>query len=172
MSSAPILETERLRLRSFRLEDYDDLAATWADPVVVRHIGGRPSTAEESWGRLLRYGGLWPLLGFGYWAVEERATGRYVGDVGFADFRRDLTPSIGGVPEAGWVLASWAHGKGFATEAVRAALAWGDGSLHSRRTVCLIDAGNAGSIRVAQKCGYVEYARSTYKGEAVTFFQR
>jgi RimJ/RimL family protein N-acetyltransferase len=172
LTTAPTLETERLRLRPHRAEDFADVAAAWADPLVVRHITGRPSTAEESWSRLLRYAGLWPLVGFGYWALEERATGRYAGDVGFADFRREMVPSLEGAPEGGWVLASWAHGQGFATEAVRAALAWSDAHLPSRRTVCIIDAGHAVSMRVAGKCGYVEYGRGTYRESAIVLFER
>ena len=64
-------------------------------------------------------------MGFGHWAVEEKASGDFIGDLGFADFKRDIQPSIQGLPELGWVLASRAHGKGYATEAVRAAIAWG-----------------------------------------------
>jgi RimJ/RimL family protein N-acetyltransferase len=171
-AAAPLLETDRLRLRGHRVGDFSDLAAMWGDPVVVRHIGGRPSTREESWSRLLRYGGLWPLLGFGIWAVEERATGRYVGDVGFADFQRDITPSFEGAPEAGWILPASAHGRGYATEAVRAALAWLDANLAGARAVCLIDPGNDASLRVASKCGFVEYARATYKGEPGILLRR
>ena len=101
----PIVETARLRLRGHRAEDFDDCAAMWADPSVVRHIGGRPFPAEETWTKILRYAGLWALLGFGYWAVEEKASGRYVGDVGLADFKRDVQPSFDGAPEIGWALA-------------------------------------------------------------------
>jgi len=144
----------------------------WADPVVTRHIGGRSSTPEESWSRLLRYAGLWPMLGFGYWAVEERATRRFVGDVGFADFHREMTPPIGDAPEAGWVLASWSHGMGYATEAVRAVLAWSDAHLAAAQTACIIDLNNAPSIRVATKCGYVESARADYKGSPLILFRR
>jgi|SRR5579883_2641474 RimJ/RimL family protein N-acetyltransferase len=170
---APTLETERLRLRAYRREDFPALAATWGDPLVVRHILGRASTEEETWARLLRYAGLWPLLGYGYWAVEERSTGRFVGDVGFADFHRDMTPSFAGAPEAGWVLASWAHGKGFATEAVRAAHAWSDANLVAvGHTVCMIVPENAASIRVAIKCGYAPDGRATYKGHEDLLFRR
>jgi RimJ/RimL family protein N-acetyltransferase len=171
-AAAPFLETDRLRLRGHRVGDFFDLAAMWADLVVTRHVGGRPSTREESWSRLIRYAGLWPLLGFGYWAVEERATGRFVGDVGFADFKRDLTPSFDGAPEAGWVLASWAHGRGYATEALRAALAWGDAHFGATRVVCLIDEDNEASVRVATKCGFVEYARTGYKGQPAILLRR
>jgi RimJ/RimL family protein N-acetyltransferase len=61
-------------------------------------------------------------MGFGFWVVREKSTGRFVGEVGLANFRRDIEPSLGESKEAGWVLSPWAHGKGFATEAVRAAL--------------------------------------------------
>lgn len=164
-----LIETERLVLRPHRAEDFDDLAALWADPLVTRFIGGRPSTAEDSWLRLLRYGGLWGLLGFGYWAVRDRASGRFVGDVGFADFHRGL--GFDGVPEAGWVLSPWAHGKGFAGEAVRAALAWADARGWDR-SVCIIDEANAPSLRLAAARGYQEASRLTYKDHPVILLER
>ncbi|GJG89142.1 N-acetyltransferase [Gemmatimonadetes bacterium T265] len=160
----PALDTARLILRGHTLDDVAECGAMWADPAVTQHIGGRPFSEEEVWARVLRYAGLWALLGYGYWLVRERASGRFVGEVGLADFRRDLTPALGGAPEVGWALATWAHGRGFATEAVRAALAWSDAYLRPARTVCLIAPANAGSIRVAAKCGYHEAARTTYKG--------
>jgi RimJ/RimL family protein N-acetyltransferase len=171
-AAAPTIETARLRLRGHRVADFADCAAMWGDAAVARHIGGRPSSAEESWARILRYAGLWPLLGYGYWAVAEKASGRFVGDVGFADFKRDVQPSFDGAPEIGWVLASWAHGQGFATEAVGAAVAWGDRHFGVAPTVCMIDPDNAASIRVAEKCGYREYARATYKGQPAILFRR
>ncbi len=170
---APQLETDRLLLRPFRREDFPALVSLWSDPLVMKHVLGRASTEEETWARLLRYAGLWPLLGYGYWAVEERSTGRYVGDVGFADFRRDMTPSFGDAPEAGWVLAAWAHGKGFATEAVRAAHAWSDAHIdRPGYTVCMIAPQNAASIGVALKCGYMDDGRGTYKGNESLLFRR
>ncbi len=168
----PVIETARLRLRGHRVGDFGDCAAMWGDATVARHIGGRPSSAEESWARMLRYAGLWALLGYGYWAVEEKASGRFVGDVGFADFKRDVQPSFDGAPEIGWVLAPWAHGVGFATEAVGAAVAWGDGHFGAPPTVCMIDPDNAASIRVAEKCGYREFARTAYKGQPAILFRR
>jgi RimJ/RimL family protein N-acetyltransferase len=178
--AAPTLETERLRLRAYRREDFPSLVALWGDSRVMRHVLGRASTDEETWARLLRYAGLWPLLGYGYWAVEERGTGRFVGDVGFADFRREMTPSFGDAPEAGWVLAAWAHGQGFATEAVRAAHEWSDAHLVStahgahgeRHTVCMVAPENTASIRVAMKCGYVPNGHATYKGSEAALFRR
>ncbi|MBZ4422470.1 GNAT family N-acetyltransferase [Myxococcus sp. RHSTA-1-4] len=172
LSVAPALETERLVLRGHVLGDFADSVALWADPEVTRHITGKPSTEEETWARLLRYVGHWALLGFGYWVVRERATGRFVGEVGFADFKRDLTPSIAGVPEAGWALAPWAHGKGYATEAVRAAHTWCEARFGAIRTVCIIAPENTASLRVAARCDFKEVTRTTYKGEPSILFER
>ncbi len=168
----PILETERLTLRGHRLDDFVHCAAMWADPKVTRYIGGKPLTEEESWTKFLRYAGHWALLGFGYWVAEEKNTGTRVGEVGFADYKRDVEPSLKGIPEIGWVLASQAHGKGYATEAVRAAVAWGDAHFSSPRTACIIAPENVASIRVAVKCGYREFATASYKRKQTLMFVR
>ena len=168
----PVLETARLRLRGHRLEDFSDSARMWADPVVTRYIRSTPFTPEETWSRLLRYIGHWALQGFGYWAIEEKATGNFTGEVGFADYRRDITPSLAGIPEIGWVLASQAHGKGFATEAVRAVIEWGDSQLAQKKTACIIAPENGASVRVAEKCGYREAQRTTYHGNPTVIYMR
>jgi RimJ/RimL family protein N-acetyltransferase len=148
------------------------MAELWGDPVVTRFIGGRPLTGEESWTRLLRYIGHWTLLGFGYWTVREIATGRFVGEVGFADNRRDIVPPLADVPEIGWILAPWAHGVGYAAEAVRAVLAWGEIRFESRPTTCIIAAENVRSVRLAEKCGYREIRRTLYHGEPLIVLER
>jgi RimJ/RimL family protein N-acetyltransferase len=168
MSEIPVIETERLRLRGHRVEDFPHCAAMWGDLAVTRYIGGRPFTGEEVWARLLRYVGHWKLLGFGFWLIEEKSTGNFIGEAGMAEFRREMTPSIEGVPEMGWVLSPQFQGKGYATEAVRAAAAWaGDW-----RTVCIIHPENAGSVRVAEKCGYRELPRAIYRGQETRMFER
>jgi RimJ/RimL family protein N-acetyltransferase len=168
----PVLETGRLRLRGHRMEDFIHSSAMWADPNVVRYTTRKPLTEEESWTKFLRYIGHWSLLGFGYWVVEEKTTGIFAGEIGFADYRRDLEPSLDGMPEIGWVLASKVHGKGFATEAVSAAVAWGDAHFPSQRTACIIDPQNLASIRVAAKCGYREFRQASYRGDRITLFVR
>jgi RimJ/RimL family protein N-acetyltransferase len=150
---APRLETERLVLRETRASDFEASAKLWADERVVRHIGGKPRTPSESWTGMLRFPGLWALLGYGYWTLETK-TGDFVGQVGLADFKRDLCIDIDGVPEGGWVLSPDHHGQGYATEAMTAVLAWADVHLDAPRTCCLIDPDNAASIRVAEKLGY------------------
>jgi RimJ/RimL family protein N-acetyltransferase len=168
----PVLTTARLTLRPHALSDFEDSAAMWSDPMVTRHVGGRTSSPEESWARLLRARGLWALLGYGYWAARETATGRYVGEVGFADFHRGIAPSIDGVPEMGWVMASWAHGQGFASEAVVAGLDWGLSQWGDAPVVCIIHPDNAPSLKLAHKMGFLEVARTTYKDAPTVLLQR
>ena len=144
----------------------------WALPDVVRYIGGKPFTIEEVWARVLRYTGHWQWMGFGFWALEEKSTGAFTGDLGFAEFKREIEPSILGIPEVGWVLAPHAQGKGYATEAVRAVVAWGDQHFNRTRTVCLIHPENQPSLRVAEKCGYKEFHRTTYKGQPTLILER
>ena len=167
----PVLETERLVLRGHRTDDVADSAAMWADPQVVTHISGTPSTAEQSWSRLLRYSGHWLHLGFGYWVVETKADGAFIDEVGFVDYHRDTTPSIEGLPETGWALKTAAHGMGYATEAVAAMLDWADCNLAAEKTVCLLDPTYSASINVARKAGYTGEVTGTY-GSLETLFMR
>ena len=111
-------------------------------------------------------------MGYGFWAIDERATGRFIGEAGFADFRREMEPSLEGIPEAGWVLSPAVHGKGYATEAVNAFVSWGDVRFAGARTACLVHPDNLASIRVAAKAGYREWIRTDYKGQPTVVFAR
>ena len=172
MTAIERIETHRLILRGHTLEDFEALHAMWTEPDVYRYITGRPSTREESWRRLLRYIGHWTLLGYGYWVVEERATAAFVGEMGFADFHRDMDPPLEGRPELGWILKKSAHGKGYATEALTAIAAWGDAHFGEKETACMIAPENTASIRVAEKIGFVERLQTTHKGEPTLVFYR
>jgi RimJ/RimL family protein N-acetyltransferase len=170
--SPPVIETDRLRLRAHRREDYDAACAMWADPIVTRFIGGKPSTPQQTWSRLLTYLGHWVAMGYGYWAIEEKSTGKFIGEIGFADFKRDIAPSMRNVPELGFALVPEAHGKGYATEAVRAVLDWGDARLPSKRTVCLVNVDNGASLRILEKNGYSIFERTTMNDSPVAFLER
>ena len=143
----------------------------WADEAVTRYIGGKPSTREEAWARLLRYPGHWALLGYGYWLIEEKTSGRFVGEGGFGNFKREIEPPLD-APEQGWALAPWAHGKGYASEAVGAMLAWGEAHFGRTDFVCMISPENAPSLRLAAKAKYHEAGRIFYKGEPSILMRR
>jgi len=172
MPQPPILQTERLVLASNRVADYEDMCTLWTDPSVTRHIGGRPSTREEVWARLLRYVGTWALRGFGFWAIRDRETGTYLGEAGFLDLRREVQPPLGDAPELGFALLPRARGRGIATEAVRAVLGWADRTRPGGETVCMIDPANLPSLRVAARLGYREIGRGTYRGDSVVLLAR
>lgn len=169
---APLIETERLRLRAFRAEDLDALAAMWADPEVVRFIGGNPLSREDTWRRSLAACGQWPYTGFGYWIAELKSEGRVVGQIGFADFKRDMEPSLIGEPELGYVFSPKVHGQGIAFEACKAALDWADATLNAPSYPAIIGPENQASIRLAEKLGFVREPDGVYRGEAIALFRR
>ena len=168
----PTLETPRLRLRPHRLDDFDAYAAMWADPAVTRFIGGVPFTREQAWTRFLRQAGMWQQMQFGFFALEDRETGAFAGECGFHELRRDVLPSIEGTMEAGWALVAPMQGRGLAEEAMRAALGWAAEYGTGERVTAMIDPGNGGSRRVAEKLGFTPFAETTYSGRAVILLQR
>jgi RimJ/RimL family protein N-acetyltransferase len=172
LSAIPRLETPDLILRGPRPDDLPAAAALHLEPAFYRYLGNNPNDEETVWRRMLSHAGHWALLGYGSWAIEEKATGQFVGTTGFFDVQRDLTPSLKGTPEAGWVLDPRLHGRGYASQAVGAAVAWADEHLPSPRTACIIDPDNEASLRLAAKFGYREYARSPYHGAEIVLLER
>ncbi|MEQ9812592.1 MAG: GNAT family N-acetyltransferase [Azospirillaceae bacterium] len=167
----PTLTTPRLSLAPHTLADYEDSCRLWGDAEVVRYISGTPSTRSEVWQRLLRYAGHWELLGYGFFVLREAATGRFVGEVGLADFHRDIEPPLT-APEAGWVLVPEMQGRGYATEALAAVLAWGERARGMTRFQAIVDERHAASIAVAARCGFTESHRADFHGDAVVVLDR
>ena len=172
LTAAPIVETERLRLRGRNLDDFTFINRMWSDPGVTKYIGGKPRPEEENWTKFLRMIGHWPMMGFGYWLVEEKDSGNLVGEVGFGEFKRDMKPLIKGEPELGYAFAASAHGKGYASEAAVAAVKWGDEFFGTLRMSCIVDPGNSASVRVAEKCGFEKTAQGLYHGEEIVVLHR
>lgn len=168
----PVLKTARLTLRAHMVTDFEESLRLWTDEQVTRYVTGRPSTVEEVWSRLLRYAGHWQLMGYGYWAVTETEGGAFVGEVGFADFRRTIEPPISGMPEAGWIIRRDRQGLGYGAEAVAAAHRWADRVFQDGPTVCIIAPGNTPSFRIAARLGYRETARTHYRGDPTVMLLR
>ena len=142
------------------------------DPRVMHHLTGDGIAREDAWRRLLQGPGLWAMLGYGYWSVERRSDGRYIGQLGFADFKREMEPSLDGLPEMGWLFAAEVHGQGFALEGVTAALRWADEALKAREIVAIISPDNAPSIRLAERTGFARAEQTIYKSGATLVFRR
>jgi RimJ/RimL family protein N-acetyltransferase len=151
----PSLETERLLLRPWRpAEDLDALAALNADAEVMRFVApNRPLSRAETAAQLERFVAHWDAHGFGLWAVVPRREPG-AGCIGFAGLAiPSFLPAVLPAVEVGWRLAPAFWGRGFATEAARASVAFGFERLELRSIVSVIEPGNDRSRRVAEKLG-------------------
>ncbi len=160
------LETERLVLRMWRAGDFEPFAEMCADEEVMRYIGagGKTMTPPEAWRSMALFIGHWHLRGYGIWAVEERASGELVGRVGC--WRPEGWPGF----EVGWVLRRAFWGRGFATEAARAALDYAFDVLGQAHVISLIHPENRASIRVAERIGEKPEGRTEVFGAEVLVY--
>ena len=158
------IETDRLLLRRYEAKHSDDVAELSSLPETFRYSERGPMSSDEAWSRLLRHIGHWTVMGFGFFAVEEKSSGRFLGEAGLNDFRRGLGPDFDGIPEIGWTITPSAQGHGYATEAAEAVLTWMEERFDATRVVCLIHTSNAASLRVADKLGFVRRSECVYKG--------
>ncbi|WP_270220726.1 GNAT family N-acetyltransferase [Kosakonia cowanii] len=170
LQQAPRIETERLILKQFTLDDFPALQACWSTPEMAKISGGEIPTAEAVWARLLRYIGHWQALGYGYWAVFEKATNQYAGAFGFQDAHRDTTPKLE-YPEAGWTLIPEVRGKGYASEALTAILLWADNTFASP-VCCIIAEENKRSNYLAERFGFELQNYVRYRGKQVRLLVR
>lgn len=148
MTPIPRLATARLLLRGFEPRDVEPYLAMMADPEVTRHLGdGRPLPRADAWRQLAMIVGHWALRGYGLWAVEERATGAFLGRIGC--YEPEGWPAL----EVGYALARPAWGRGYAREGAAAALAHARDVLGRAEVVSIIRPANAASARVARALG-------------------
>ena len=140
------IETQRLVLRQPRIEDFDRYAEMLGDEETARYIGGSLPRAA-AWRRFLQMPGAWMIQGFAMFSIEEKATGRYLGQLG------PWLPEGWPGNELGWTFHRDAWGNGYATEAGVAALDWAFTRLGWDDVIHCIDPGNAPSQRVAQRLG-------------------
>ncbi|HEY6320198.1 MAG TPA: GNAT family N-acetyltransferase [Thermoanaerobaculia bacterium] len=143
----PTLVTERLRLRGIRVSDFEDYADLYADPEVMRHLGGQTWDRGRAWRHMAFAVGHWQLGGAGIWVAEEKATGAFVGVIGFWD-----PPTWPGF-ELSYHLVRRSWGQGYATEAAKAALAHAFTVWQRDHVISLIHPKNLPSIRVAERIG-------------------
>jgi RimJ/RimL family protein N-acetyltransferase len=140
------LETERLRLRQWRQEDIGPFAEFCASEATARFVGGACSR-DDAWRRMAMFLGHWALRGYGNWVMEERASGAFAGYGGL------WSPLGWPEPEIMWGLRSAFHGRGYATEAARAARDVAYRQLGWTTAVSYIAPENLPSQRVAERLG-------------------
>jgi RimJ/RimL family protein N-acetyltransferase len=146
----PMIETPRLKLRQWMSADIKPYSEMLADPGVARFItvDGKPVVDEMmGWRHAAVMTGHWALHGFGMFAVEEKATGRFIGRVG-----PWMPPGWPGF-EIGWGIAKEAQSKGYASEAARAAIGWAFDNFAIDEIVHCIDRENVASQGVAKRLG-------------------
>lgn len=144
-SAAPVLSTERLRLRMPRHEDFAQRLAFYASDRSVWE--GGPFTQREAWRVFASEVGQWPLMGFGPFSMEDRETGDYLGEVGI------YQPAGYPEPELGWFVTEAAEGHGIAAEGARAVMVWARGTFGWDHIDNYIDPGNARSIALGLRLG-------------------
>ncbi len=153
--NSPAIETARLRLRMFSLEDLDNLAELFSDPDVMRYVGnGKPVGREEAEKALLSIIQHWRRHGFGRWAIEDKETREFIGYGGLR--------SLFGMPEVVYHFAKAHWGKGFATELARASLKYGFEEHGFDRIVAIAKPENVASIHVMEKLGMRFEKRTSY----------
>lgn len=154
MTAVPEIRTERLLLRGARRQDFEPFAAVVMEP-------GRPGGAVDrrtAW-RMFNAGlGQWVMDGIGHWAIEERETGAFAGSIGAFHREPRPGPCDPAEIELGWSISASVRGRGFATEAARAVVAYAFATKKVAHVVAYIDHDNPSSIRVAEKLG-MKYER-------------
>lgn len=164
LAAIPTLTTERLLLRRPRDEDFEALLELFSDPEVARFLGGAPPEREQCWRMLAFLLGHWALRGYGLFLVEERGSGALVGRVGL--LHPEGYPGV----ELAWTIGRPFWGKGYASEAARAARVWA-GSLGLPPLISLIAPENRRSIRVAEKLGARIERRIERSGEPLDIWR-
>lgn len=141
--------TDRLLLRRWRASDLEPWAAMNADPEVREHLGDL-LTREQSDAALARMRADFDERGFGWWALEVRETGRFVGRAGLDVVGADM-PFTG--VDVGWRLTRSAWGHGYATEAALACLTFGFDVLGLREVLASTTVRNLRSQAVMRRIG-------------------
>ena len=141
----PRLETERLVMREFHNDDFEAMAAFYADTVSAFY--GGPCDRIDAWRKFAVFSGHWALRGYGPWALEDKATGAFVGLSGL------WFPEGWPEPEITWALMLDHHGKGFATEAARRSLQAAYDDFGWATAISVVALPNTASARVAERLG-------------------
>ena len=160
----PVLEAERLRLRGWQDEDQTPFAEYCADAMTERFLGG-PANPADAWRRLAAQVGHWVIRGYGSWALEEKASGRWVGYCGL------WNPHGWPEPEVMWGLAPAGRRHGYATEAAAAVRDYAYRQLGWTTLISCIAADNIASQRVAERLGATPEKTFEHRGHTLRIYR-
>ena len=162
----PIIEslTPRLHLRQWQAEDFAPFAALNADPEVMAYFP-KPLSRQESDVIATRCQHEIAAQGWGFWALELRESGEFIGFTGL--HRPSSLLPFAPCVEIGWRLARRFWGQGLATEAARAALDVGFNRLQLDEIVSFATAGNLRSQKVMQRLGMRERPDEAFEHPAI-----
>ena len=163
--SGPVLVTERLELWKPVATDRGGLRALIEPREVLRFLGGMDPDDHDVFMRLLRNAGSWALYGYGTFMVRERGQPEIIGNCGVFHSWRGFGRGLDDVAEAGWIVGKGAWGKGYAQEAMTAALTWFEREHGARPTLCMVEQGHRASEAVAAKLGYAVFDRVEERDE-------
>ena len=145
-----LLETKRLSLRHFVMDDLDNLFSFYSDPDVVKYIPDAPRTYQETKEELEWFMNGHPKFPeLGLWATIYKENGQFIGRCGLLPWTIDGQQEV----EVAFALSKDYWGQGLATEAAHGIVQYGFENLNLSRLICVIDHDNSGSIRVATKIG-------------------
>jgi RimJ/RimL family protein N-acetyltransferase len=161
----PIIKTERLILRSYKMDDLDAYAKMCSDSETMKFIGGNTLNYEQTLENMAVIQGHWMLRGYGIWAIECVQTGAFIGRAGLLNLYG--WPGI----EVCWALSPDHRGKGYATEAVNATIDWAFNNKVTGRLISLIHPYNVKSIAVAERVGEVYKEQIAFKGNPAKVYE-
>jgi RimJ/RimL family protein N-acetyltransferase len=161
------LQTARLLLRPWRAEDLNPYARMCADSDVMRYMP-KTMTREESSQQVSQFISHWQERGFGLWAVEEKASGAFIGRIGL--MVHDDWPEGEHKTEVGWILDRPYWGRGLATEGALASVGYGFEELGLERIISITLPENAVSRRVMGKAGLTYRGSTCWRNHDVVWY--
>lgn len=166
MPHSQILHTERLRLEPYCAAHVDHIHAMNSDPAVMRFIS-QPQSRAEAEANVAMNAARWETYGFGWWAVFERSTDRFLGGACLQHLAHiDSNPL-----EVGWRFLTTAQGQGYATEAGRAAIEYGFGVVGADRLLAVANPENTASLRVMERLAMTSIGLQTHYGERCATYE-
>ena len=163
--------TERLDLRPPTRDDIAPMHAIVSHPDTQRFLGP-PDDFADHYARSQRNAGSWFLSDYGSFIVRERASGKVIGNCGVFHTYRGLGADMDDGPEAGWIIDAPYVGKGYAREAMEAALAWFDETHGPQRITAMIEPGNVASFALAARLGFHAFRKAAMEGVDLVLLER